>query len=481
MKEDRNDGSNFEERLLQQLKAVVAQRGAEQEDATESAEHSSGWRRAARPAVVAAGVLAAAAAVLVFNSGGNNPPPAFAKGFAVERQRGGGVAIKIYSANNATGLERALRKAGIRSQVTWLAAGMSCREPRFTPSTAQTSPGGTIGALTVDGRGKAMTIGVMSAQQWRERRRDKTRAEVSESTPNISLDPEAFRPDQTVVISGSPVPYRGDPEGGYKAHFGIAEGPIKPCDPVKARNGLHPSPSHGLKTEQGPNHAKAHASSRAGSNPAAASEHATSAEGNGKGSANSVGRQGGGGVATKPVSAEDPAGLERALAKAGIRSQVTWLAAGMKCREPRFQFSAAKNSQGAKISGLTYFSGPRKAPTFGAMSPRQWRERWRDKTPTAQTSLDPESLRPDQTVVITGSRVPNEKGNPEGDFKVYFAIAEGPIKPCEPVKEPAEATGRSKPSSNTSPASEGATASQGERRQRLKRIGRRAALPQRSK
>ncbi len=477
MKEHRNDGSNFEERLLAQLKAVVAQRGAEEEVSTESAEISSRWRRAARPAALAAGVLAAAAAVLVFSSGGNNPPPAFAKGFAVERQRGGGVAIKIYSANNAAGLEGALAKAGIRSQVTWLAAGMRCREPRFIPSTAKTSAGGTIGALTIDGRGEAMTIGVMSPQQWR----DKTRAEVSQSTPNISLDPKAFRPDETVVISGSPVPYGGDPEGGYKAHFGIAEGPIKPCDPVKEANGLLPSRSRGLKTEPGPNRAKAHTSGRTGSNPAAASEPATGAEGNGKGPAKSVGQQGGGGVATVPVSAEDPAGLERALAKAGIRSQVTWLATGMKCREPRFQFSAAKSSGGAKISGLTWMSGPGHATTFGAMSPQQWSERWRDKTPTGQISLDPESLRPDQTVVISGSRVPNEEGKPEADFKVYFAIAEGPIKPCEPVKAPVEATGRSKPSSDPSPSSEAATASQSERRQRVKRISAGTPQPQRSR
>ncbi len=375
---------------------------------------------------------AVAAAVLVFNSGASNTPNAFAKAFTVQRQSGGGVAIKIYSAEDAAGLERALGKAGIRSQVTWLPHGTRCREPRFTPSTAKTSRGGTIGGVaTMSGPGQAMTIGVMSPQQWRERWRGHTHAEVSKLTPKISLDPGSFRPDQTVVISGSPVPFHGDPKGGYKAHFGIAEGPVKPCEPVRAPNRLHPSKSREMKSGQGQDHHAATATRKSGSNPSAPQE--------GHRSAIPVKKQGGGGVATKPISAEDAAGLERALAKAGIRSQVTWLAAGMMCRGHRFQFSAAKTSQGNKINGLTWMSGPGEATTFGAMGPRQWGERWRDKTPTAQISLEPESFRPDQTVIIFGSRVPNEKGNPEGDFKVYYAIAEGPVKPCEPVKPPAEA------------------------------------------
>ncbi len=380
---------------------------------------------------LAAAAAAVAAAVLVFNSGDSNTPNAFAKAFTVQRQGGGGVAIKIYSAEDAAGLERALEKAGIRSQVTWLPHGTRCREPRFTPSTAKTSQGGTIGGVaTMSGPGQAMTIGVMSPQQWRERWRGHTRAEVSKSTPNISLDPESFRPDQTVVISGSPVPFHGNPKGGYKAHFGIAEGPVKPCVPVKAPNGLHPSRSREMKTGQGQDHPEAAATSKAGSNPSAAHE--------GHRSASPVKQQGGGGVATKPISAEDAASLERALAKAGIRSQVTWLPAGMMCRGHRFQFSAAKSSQGSKINGLTIISGPGHA-MIGVMTYQQYSERFRDKTPIAQISLEPESFRPDQTVVIFGSRVPNEKGNPEGEFKVYYAIAEGPVKPCEPVKAPAEA------------------------------------------
>lgn len=238
MKGNRDQHDNFEEKLLDELKTVVSQRSTEQEAAAEPAHHSPARRRAPRLAVGAAAVLAAAAAVLVFNSGSDNP----SKAFAVEPQDGGGVTVSIYSPEDAAGLEGALAEAGIRSQVTWLPSGMICREPHFTPSTVKTALGGTIGGMTVGGPAPAMTIGVMSAEQYRQRWQEFQSGEISEdeyhsTTPNISLDPAEFRPDQTVVISGYAGPYAGDPEGGFEAQFAIAEGPVEPCDPVKAPEG----------------------------------------------------------------------------------------------------------------------------------------------------------------------------------------------------------------------------------------------------
>lgn len=238
MKENRDRDDNFEERLLDELKTVVTQRSAERELSTEPAAPSPRRRRAPRLALGTAAVVAAAAGVLVFNSGSDNA----SKAFAVEPQDGGGVTIKVYSAEESAGLEGALAEAGIRSQVNWLPTGMMCREPHFTPSTAKTSLGGTIGGMTVGGPGPAMTIGVMSAEQYRDRWREFQSGEISEdeyhgSTPNLSLDPAGFRPDQTVVISGYPGPYDGDPEGGFEAKFAIAEGPVEPCDPVKVPDG----------------------------------------------------------------------------------------------------------------------------------------------------------------------------------------------------------------------------------------------------
>jgi hypothetical protein len=238
VKEHRKPGGNFEERLLDELKSVVSRRDAEQEVSAESASPAPGRRRAPRPALGVLAVLAAAAAVLVFNSGSGNTP----KAFAVESQEGGGVTIKLYSPEDGPGLEGALAEAGIRSQVTWLPAGMACREPRYTPSSVKSPAGGSIGGLKMGGPGEAMTIGVMSSDQWHELWRKHARGEISDddyyaSAPNISFDPASFRPDQTVVISGSRGPYDGDPEGGFEAQLGIAEGPVEPCEPVSVSDG----------------------------------------------------------------------------------------------------------------------------------------------------------------------------------------------------------------------------------------------------
>ena len=239
MKEDRKDHGNFEERLLDELKTVVARQSAEQEASVETATRSPIWRRRApQLAGGAAAVFAAAAAVLVFNSGGGNTP----KAFAVEQQDGGGVTIKVNSPEDSTGLEAALAEAGIRSQVTWLPAGMACREPHFTSSSVKTALGGTIGGIVMGGPAPAMTISVMDAEQYREQWQAYQQGEISEdafhgSTGNITLDPTKFNPDQTVVISGSRGPYAGNPEGGYEARLGIAEGPVEPCDPVRIPDG----------------------------------------------------------------------------------------------------------------------------------------------------------------------------------------------------------------------------------------------------
>jgi hypothetical protein len=237
VKENRNHDSSFQERLLEELKTVVAQRGAEQEVSTETAPHSPSWRRAPRLAVGSGAVLAAAAALLVFNSGSDSTP----KAFAVEPQDGGGVTITIYTPEDAAGLEAALAEAGVRSQVTWLPSGTTCREPRFTKSTVKSPLGGDFGGIGAAGPGRAMTIGLISSQEWQERRQKYLRGEITgaeyESPANILLDPESFRSDQTLVIAGSRGLYDGDPEGGFEMHMGIAEGPVEPCEPVQEPDG----------------------------------------------------------------------------------------------------------------------------------------------------------------------------------------------------------------------------------------------------
>lgn len=230
MKKNRDGDSNFEQRLLDELKAVVAERGTKQATASEGAAPTPAWRRVPRLALGAVAVLVAAVAVLVFNSGGDNTPRAF----AVEPREGGGVTIKVYSLEDASGLEHALEEAGIKSQVTWLPAGKVCREPHYAPSQVHLPGGGTFGGMTMGGPG-GITIGVGSTQRWRESFGKHRRGEISDDElANFNLDPKAFRPDQSVVISGTPVPYDGDPEGGSITKMGVAEGPVEPCKLVPA-------------------------------------------------------------------------------------------------------------------------------------------------------------------------------------------------------------------------------------------------------
>jgi hypothetical protein len=172
-------------------------------------------------ALGAALAIAAIAVALIFSAGGDNTPAAF----AVEPQEGGGVTIKVYSLEDASGLEEALEDAGIRAQVTWLAAGKFCREPHFTPSAAKLPGGGRLGGFVSSGPG-TLTISVGSTHRTRQR-----------PPANVNLDPAAFRPGQSVVLSGSPKPFDGDPEGGYEARFQVAEGPVEPCKPVSAPAG----------------------------------------------------------------------------------------------------------------------------------------------------------------------------------------------------------------------------------------------------
>jgi len=229
---------NFEQRLLVRLKAVVAEHGdaTARVEAEDAATLKPAWRRRGPRLALGGGVaIAAVATALIVSAGGDNP----SKAFAVEPQEGGGVTIKIYSTSDASGLEQALEEAGIKSQVAWLPAGMVCHEPHYTPSIVHLPGGGTLGGMTMGGPGGGMTFGVGSTQQWRERLGEHMRGEISDdefenSTPNLNLDPESFRPDQSVVLSGSPVPYDGDPEGGSVAKMAIAEGPVEPCEPVPA-------------------------------------------------------------------------------------------------------------------------------------------------------------------------------------------------------------------------------------------------------
>jgi hypothetical protein len=118
----------FEDRLLAELRQVVAARPAPTHPASAAA------RRSPRARLLAGAAAAAAvAAVAVVVAGGGDPA---APAYAVSRQADGDVSVSISSLSDADGLEGKLRAAGIPAVVDYTPAGKMCREPRGKPARA---------------------------------------------------------------------------------------------------------------------------------------------------------------------------------------------------------------------------------------------------------------------------------------------------------------------------------------------------------
>ena len=119
--------AGFEDRLLGELRALVAERGVAEAEASTG---TPAWRRAPRLALAGAAVTATVAAALIVSAGGGDTSAAY----AVEPQPEGMVSVEIRSLEDEKGLEEALGEVGIPASVTYLAAGTACKEPRFRPA-----------------------------------------------------------------------------------------------------------------------------------------------------------------------------------------------------------------------------------------------------------------------------------------------------------------------------------------------------------
>ncbi|HKZ13343.1 MAG TPA: hypothetical protein VJL81_05815 [Solirubrobacterales bacterium] len=204
---------NFEERLLAELRAVVEERAAHagagagvernRRYATVSL-HSrlaagGGRRLAPRLVFGGAAVAAVAAAVLAVSSGTDDTSSAF----AVEPQGDGEVRVEISSLSDAEGLEKALGEAGIKADVNYLAAGMACREPRFTPNSGGGGP---------------------------ERSKSSSSVRQTDSGVVFTITRSGIDPGDTLLVTASP-----GPEGiGDMLSVQIAEGAVSACVPVAA-------------------------------------------------------------------------------------------------------------------------------------------------------------------------------------------------------------------------------------------------------
>ena len=124
--------SNFEERLLGELRSVVAAAPVDR------GRRLPAWRRSrvALAGGVAATLAAVTAGVLVLSAGAQ---PAY----AVTTNPDGSVTVEIDSLADAAGLQAKLQAAGVNAVVQYLPAGKTCKRPWFTPAGRT---GGTYGS-----------------------------------------------------------------------------------------------------------------------------------------------------------------------------------------------------------------------------------------------------------------------------------------------------------------------------------------------
>jgi hypothetical protein len=196
---------NFEDRLLDELRAVVAERAAAA--APEPSTATTAWRRGPRLAIAGAAVTAVATAALIVTAGGSDTPAAY----AVEPQGEGMISVEIRSLEDAKGLEEALGEAGVPASVNYLAAGMACKEPRFQPASRGEGEGASA-------RGKMTTTAI-------GRGRD--------GATVFSISRDTVGPGQTLVVTASP----GPGGTGSAVAMAVADGKVAPCEPVQAPAG----------------------------------------------------------------------------------------------------------------------------------------------------------------------------------------------------------------------------------------------------
>jgi len=190
--------SNFEERLLTELRGVVAEQPEERGQRSE--------RRAfRRPRLMLAGGLAAAVAVaaiagVFYLSAGTSAA------YAVTKNADGTITVQIDSLTDAAGLQSALQAAGVNAVVKYLPQGEMCKQPWFTPA-GQGAAGGT----------QTSSVG---------------RNTDGSTTFSISGDRPA---GDTLVIST-----QTGPNGEQALGMGWAQGTVPPCQVVDAPDGSGP-------------------------------------------------------------------------------------------------------------------------------------------------------------------------------------------------------------------------------------------------
>jgi hypothetical protein len=198
--------TTFEDRLLAELRALVAERPA-----SAAAGPPPARRVPRRRLAFAAGAVVAAVAGVFVAVDGDPAAPAY----AVDRHSDGSVTVEIHGLRDAAGLQAKLRAAGIPAVVDYAPAGKMCREPRGRRATGRPTRGRA-----------AMGVG------------------VGQST-TFTIPRGQLQPGQTLVITSS----TGSSVSSVSTQ--IVEGPVAPCELVDAPPLPAPGSTSG-KPDSGP-------------------------------------------------------------------------------------------------------------------------------------------------------------------------------------------------------------------------------------
>jgi hypothetical protein len=169
----------FEERLLAELKTVVATRTA---DGAPSRPARVPRRRLVLSAAAVTTAIAAVVATTFALSGG----PAY----AVQRDPDGSIHVSVYDYRDPDGLRQRIEAFGVKAVVTYLPAGTACQVPR---AMVDWLPGDS-------------------------------------DNPGFRIHPQYIRPDQTLVYTVQLSQHHGDRV--QRAAIRLANGPVAACRPV---------------------------------------------------------------------------------------------------------------------------------------------------------------------------------------------------------------------------------------------------------
>jgi hypothetical protein len=210
---------DYKERLLAELRALAERNAAE-------APRQPASRRAiaGRPKIALAGIVGGAcvaSATIAFTGGDGGGTAAY----AVEPHDDGSVSVEIRRLEDAAGLERELRAAGVPAEVDFLPLAEACREPRFEP--APTRELKLLGGMPVPMTVGEVTTGPSEPQLERGLRR----------MLSFTVHAGDLKTGETLVITSrkGPHPRAERPQTMTSVTFAVAQGPVAPCDPVPAR------------------------------------------------------------------------------------------------------------------------------------------------------------------------------------------------------------------------------------------------------